>query len=107
MKKNEKGMALIVAIFVTIFLLFISMAFFTSSRNVANSSRQNWAGLVSSEIADGGAERAVWYVQKMLDSNPTWIPATSTESVSLRGIMIILLKIMGRNDINMQIMGLN
>ncbi|MBU1754578.1 hypothetical protein KKG56_12160, partial [bacterium] len=85
MKKNEKGMALIVAIFVTIFLLFISMAFFTSSRNVANSSRQNWAGLVSSEIADGGAERAVWYVQKMLDSNPTWIPATSTESVSLQG----------------------
>ncbi|MBI4707312.1 MAG: hypothetical protein HY761_05250 [Candidatus Omnitrophica bacterium] len=85
-QKNEKGMALIVAIFVTVFLLFISMAFFTSSRNTVNYSRQNWAGLVSLEVAEGGAERAVWYVQKMLDSNPEWKPGTSTDTVLLPGM---------------------
>jgi len=84
-QKNEKGIALIVTIFVIVFLLLISMAFFTFSRNAANHSQKNWAGLVSLEIAEGGAERAVWYVQEKLDSNPEWLPGTLTDSVSLMG----------------------
>lgn len=75
MRKGEKGVALIVAIFVTIFLLLISSAFFISSINSAKQSVRHWTGIIASEVCSVGAERALWNIQQNLDANPDWVPS--------------------------------
>ncbi|MFH1097167.1 MAG: hypothetical protein V1749_06685 [Candidatus Desantisbacteria bacterium] len=88
--KKEKGMALIVAIFVTIFLLLMSVAFFTSSRKEAKFSRQSMTGVVSMAACEGGAERALWYIQQAMDANPNWAPGTSTGTVLVEPETVLL-----------------
>ncbi|MBU1704399.1 MAG: hypothetical protein KJ922_03465 [Nanoarchaeota archaeon] len=79
--KKEKGMALMVAIFVTVFLLLVSIALFTSSSKEAKFCRQSVTGIVSMAACEGGAERALWYIQQAMDVNPDWSPGTSTGTV--------------------------
>ncbi len=84
-RKNETGMALIVAIFVTVFLLFISSAFFISSINSTKQSVRNWTGIVASEVCNIGTERALWNIQQRLDADEDWVPSPTDSSVLLYG----------------------
>jgi len=74
-KKEEKGIALPVAV-VAMFVLFaIAGAYFISTLNECNKVFSEKAGVGAIETANAGAERAIWFVQQQVDSNPQWQPA--------------------------------
>lgn len=71
---GEEGIALTVAAVVTVILFLIASAYFISTQSENTRALADKAGVKAIDVANAGAERALWDVQRRLDQTPTWQP---------------------------------
>ncbi|MFH1898211.1 MAG: hypothetical protein ABH886_08260 [Candidatus Desantisbacteria bacterium] len=67
--QGEAGIALVMAVFVTLFLLAISLAYIVCSKNSLNQSHLSQGKVKGVVVAEAGMERALWYLQERADAN--------------------------------------
>lgn len=72
---GEEGIALTVAAVITVILFLIASAYFISTQSENTRALADKAGVKAIDVANAGAERAIWNVQQELDNNPDWQPA--------------------------------
>jgi len=66
--QKEKGIALIMAIFVALFLLAVSLAYIVCSKNNLNQSHLSQGKINGIVAAEAGMERALWFLQERADA---------------------------------------
>ncbi|MFH1859442.1 MAG: hypothetical protein ABH870_00255 [bacterium] len=67
--QGEAGMAILMAVFVALFLLAVSLAYIVCSKNSLNQAQLSQGKVKGVVVAEAGMERALWYLQERADTN--------------------------------------